>query len=89
MTSPAHQRLMHEALVGGVAAAGISPEDLWRGYVDVGGSELPGYVEDVLAGRQYLAPAQYDMFVQAIHDQAVALGRGSFVPSFAELAGGG
>ncbi len=87
MSSPQLQALMRQTLGGAMQGAGLGADDLWRGYVTAGGSELPGVVDDLLAGRQALEPDQYDCLAQAINDHAVGLGQSGAVPYFHQLGG--
>ena len=66
---------------------GLGADDLWRGYVAAGGSELPHVVDDLLTGRQALKPDQHDFLAQAINDHAVSLGEPGAVPYFHQLGG--
>jgi hypothetical protein len=85
MSAPQLQALMRELLGGAMQRVGLGAHDLWRGYVAAGGSELPGVVDDLLAGRQALGPDQYDFLAQAINDHAVGLGQRGPVPYFHQL----
>ena len=87
MSTPQLQALMRETLGGAMQAAGLGADELWRGYVAVGGSELPGVVDDLLTGRQAIEPDQYDFLAQAINDYAVSLGNRGAVPYFHQLCG--
>jgi hypothetical protein len=87
MSTPQLQTLMRETLAGAMQGMGLDADSLWRGYVAVGGSELPRVVDDLLAGRQTLEPNEYDFLAQAINDHAVSLGQRSVVPYFHQLGG--
>ena len=85
MTAPTLQQHMREALAAGIGATGMSPEDLWVGYLAVGGSQLPAYVDEVLTGRRPLVPDQYDLLAQAVNDRSVHLGQPPSMPYFSDI----
>lgn len=78
---------MRETLGGAMQLAGLGADELWRGYVLAGGSELPDVVDDLLTGRQTLDRDQYDCLAQALNDHAVSLGQRCAVPYFHQLSG--
>jgi hypothetical protein len=63
----------------------MSLDDVWFGYVGIGGCEPLRVVARWLAGQEAVALAEYDLLAQAVNDAALGLGKLATVPYSDEL----